>query len=427
MLVSLKINNCRIFDQETEFSMRADMHGKRFRSNIATQAGVNLVKSAVVLGPNNSGKTNLVTVIQQMKHVLLNRAPAVMEPNLFSDGKVCDLEVDFTAEGKEFVFSYRFDAGKREYLQEKFVAVERKGGARLKKKTILLRDCERMKFQCEDRNLKSAMRTAGRDNLLMYLLDVRQFPVLSQARETLTAFAESIDIVYSTNIPLRKTLEILKQTGETQRMLAEFIRKADLAMDRIEYNPELKINFNFQDENGAAMEPPEAALNEIRNNIDFFHIFSYYHGKPVPSIIYDSTGTKKFAALASYVIDALRNGRTLVVDELDNSLHFRLTRAIVALFNNELNDKAQLIATAHDISLLDCRKLFRKEQIWFAHKDEKHAYLYSLADFTAKESGVRGDTSDIAEAYRHGMLGALPEPEFFETLLEIHNEKTTEN
>lgn len=52
-------------------------------------------------------------------------------------------------------------------------------------------------------------------------------------------------------------------------------------------------------------------------------------------MIFDSTGTKKIAAMASYVIEALEQGRILVVDELDSSIHFKLTRAIVAMFNNE--------------------------------------------------------------------------------------------
>ena len=140
--------------------------------------------------------------------------------------------------------------------------------------------------------------------------------------------------------------------------------------------------------------------------------------KSLPSLIFDSTGTKKMAALASYVISALENSRILVVDELDNSLHFRLTRGIIALFNNELNSNAQLIATVHDVSLLDCQKLFRKEQIWFTHKDKENVYLYSLAEFTAEKYGIR-DTSDIIEKYRKGVFGALPEPDLFQSLLEV--------
>ena len=130
------------------------------------------------------------------------------------------------------------------------------------------------------------------------------------------------------------------------------------------------------------------------------------------------------AAIASYVIEALKQGRILVVDELDSSIHFRLTRAIVALFNNELNTDAQLICTVHDINLMDCKRLFRKEQIWFVDKDQDDAYVYSLADFTA-EQGVR-DTSDIIEKYRKGLFAALPEPELINSLLDI-KDKSQEN
>lgn len=151
--------------------------------------------------------------------------------------------------------------------------------------------------------------------------------------------------------------------------------------------------------------------------MDKIRLVSTYKGVPVPSLLFDSTGTKKMAALASYVIDALEDGRILVIDELDSSLHFKLTRAIVSMFNNELNNDSQLIFTVHDINLMDCKRLFRKEQIWFVDKDDAGVYVYSLADFTA-EDGVR-DTSDIIEKYRRGAFAALPEPELINTLLSI--------
>jgi len=97
-------------------------------------------------------------------------------------------------------------------------------------------------------------------------------------------------------------------------------------------------------------------------------------------------------------------------------LHFKLTRALVSLFNNEVNEKAQLIFTAHDVTLLDCKKLFRKDQIWFASKDSDREYLYSLADFNYADSGVRAE-SDLFEKYNSGVLGAIPEPDLISVLL----------
>ena len=88
------------------------------------------------------------------------------------------------------------------------------------------------------------------------------------------------------------------------------------------------------------------------------------------------------------------------------------------MFNNDINKRSQIIATLHDISLLDCKKMFRKEQIWFTDKNENGTELYSLKEFTYSEKGVR-DTSDIKEKYSKGEFGALPEPDLISTLLEV--------
>ena len=164
-------------------------------------------------------------------------------------------------------------------------------------------------------------------------------------------------------------------------------------------------------------KPEEKALDIPDRLMDQIRLVSVYKGVAVPSILFDSTGTKKIAALASYIIEGLEQGRILVVDELDSSIHFKLTRAIVAMFNNELNTNAQMIFTIHDINLMDCKKMFRKEQIWFIHKDKEGIYVYSLAQFTAGQ-GVR-DTTDVMEKYRKGVLGAVPDPELIRSLLSI--------
>ena len=198
----------------------------------------------------------------------------------------------------------------------------------------------------------------------------------------------------------------------------EFIKNADLYMDNFEYLDIDQIHFKFGEEEE---KPEEKVLNIPDRIMDQIRLVSTYKGVPVPSMLFDSTGTKKIAALASYVIEALEQGRMLVVDELDSSIHFKLTRAIVAMFNNELNTDAQLIFTVHDIDLMDCKRMFRKEQIWFVHKDKDGVYVYSLADFTAQQ-GVR-DTSDVMEKYRKGVFGAIPEPELINSLLSIKDDE----
>ena len=100
-----------------------------------------------------------------------------------------------------------------------------------------------------------------------------------------------------------------------------------------------------------------------------------------------------------------------------NMDQIKLTRAIVTLFNNELNINAQMLFIVHDINLMDCKRMFRKEQIWFVHKDDD-GYVYALTDFTAQQE-VR-DTTDIMEKYRKGALGALSDSELINFLLRIN-------
>ena len=71
------------------------------------------------------------------------------------------------------------------------------------------------------------------------------------------------------------------------------------------------------------------------------------------------------------MIEALEQGRILVVDELDSSIHFKLTRAIVAMFNNELNTGAQMIFTVHDINLMDCKRMFERNRFGLFIKMKK--------------------------------------------------------
>ena len=419
MLLYLKLNNYTIFNREVEFSMMANMHYSRFPSNVASIHGVHALKTAVLLGPNNTGKTKLVHAIGMMKAIMLNQISGIV-PNFFSGSAIVEASISFLESGKEYVLDIKYDAEHAEFIHERFAEIRRDKYKNVSTHVMLLRDIREKEFIADDDSLIPAMKVAARNSLLIYLLDTESFPSLRKIRDAVIAFASKIDIVDMNNIPIKKTIEMLKLSDEESRRIAKFVHNADLSLDDFRYASDDEVRIMFHDAGTEKSVPQENALQQAAPLAEMFHLVSVYQGVPVPSILFDSTGTKKMAALASYVIDALKNGRVLVIDELDNSLHFRLTRAIISLFNNELNEKAQLIVTAHDISLLDCNSLFRKEQIWFAHKDKERAYLYSLSDFTASESKTRG-TSDLVAKYRAGVFGALPEPDLFESLLEVRD------
>ncbi len=419
MLLSLKVNNCLIYNSEVEFSLRANMHYKRFPNNVAKVGKINALKTAVLIGPNNSGKTNFVRIIATIKEIMLGKG-AVLNGNLFSNNPIVEASISFLEGGAENLFEIKYDASKKEYVYERFAQIERDDYKNVKTTDLLIRDSLNKKYYSEDEGLAAAMKVAARNNILIYLVDTEEFSSLKKIKELMTAFASKIDVVDMNNIPIKKTIDMLKASDEVHKKIANFVLNADLYLDDYKYLSDDEIKIVLKTQNVGDAKPQENALSADASLTEMLHLASVYKGVMVPSMLFDSTGTKKMAALASYVIEALENGRILVIDELDNSLHFRLTRAIIALFNNELNRNAQLIATVHDVSLLDCQTLFRKEQIWFTHKDRENAYLYSLAEFTAEKTGVR-ETSDLIEKYRKGIFGALPEPELFQSLLEVKN------
>ncbi len=417
MLISLKLNNCFIYNNEVEFSMRANMHHKRFKSNLTSFGQIHVLKTAMLIGPNNAGKTNFIRCLAAIRDMMLNRSGIRMNSNLFSDNPIAEFEVVFLSEKTEYLFEVKYNAQTNEYVYERFAEVSYDVHKNRKETTWFIKDTVDQVYKCENSELVTVMKVASKNNILIHLIDVEHFEMLEKAKEIIVGFAEKIDIIDMNNIPLKKTIDMLKMSDEKKTKIVNFILNADLSMDDYKYlsDDELKVRIDLPEEN---VKPQENALNVAAPIMEMLHLASVYKGKIVPSIIFDSTGTKKIAAIASYVIDALENGKILVIDELDNSLHFKLTRAIVALFNNELNAEAQLICTVHDVSLLDCQNLFRKDQIWFAHKDRDNAYLYSLTEFTSEKDGVRG-VSDLIDRYRMGVFGALPEPDLFKTLEEV--------
>ena len=419
MIIEIRAKNCFIFDEQISFSLEADMRNKKFASNIHKENNFNILKTVGVYGPNNSGKTCLVKCIRAIKQILLNNESNLL-PNIFTRNEVCVLGVTFLSLGRKFSYDFRYDTKKEEFIYERFSEISKDQYGNEKENVWLIKDTIQDRYECVDNNVQKMMPFVAKNNLLCYLIDTSKFKHLEEMKNIFVNFANKIDIINMNNIPMEHTISIMKNRNQLKKKVVDFIKNSDLYMDDFKYvEMGHKIEFEIDDKSD---KPEEKVLALPETLIDQIKLFSTYKGVPLPSMIFDSTGTKKIAALASYVIEGLEEGRILVIDELDSSIHFKLTRAIVAMFNNDLNKNAQMIFTVHDINLMDCKKMFRKEQIWFVHKDKDGVYVYSLAEFTARQ-GIR-DTTDIIEKYKKGVLGALPDPELIKSLLSLKgNEK----
>lgn len=128
-------------------------------------------------------------------------------------------------------------------------------------------------------------------------------------------------------------------------------------------------------------------------------------GKAVFDLMDESNGTRNLLFLAGPVLDILSKGLTLVIDELDTSLHTLLVCELVRLFHRpEINTGgAQLIFTTHDTSLLDAPDLFRRDQVWFVEKDRDQASaLVSLSEFSPRKNEA------LERGYLMGRYGGVP-------------------
>lgn len=116
----------------------------------------------------------------------------------------------------------------------------------------------------------------------------------------------------------------------------------------------------------------------------------------------ESEGTQRLFCMAGPILDVLKNGYILVVDELDTSLHPLALKGVIELFKNKkTNPKhAQLIFTTHDTSVMN---LFHRDQVWLVEKNREYASeLSSVGDFEGRSTDI------IEKKYMAGRYGALP-------------------
>lgn len=414
MITKLKINNCFTFNKPVELNLKADMRTKRFSCNVYSVNDINIIKSAIIYGPNNTGKTAFISSVKAMKEALLNEN-IHLKSNIFNESNICELGLSFIYEDKNYNYEFKYNDFSHEFIYEKMSEVIYEQSGKENEDIIFEKDTINKVYECKlDKKLENALEIISKDNILIYTLATENFDLLKKIKEILTKIAKSIEIVDMNNIPNQKTIELLKLNDDTTKKVVEFIKNADLYLEnyRYEENPKLDVEMDT--------EQIDVKTLKNQNIVEQAKLVSVYKGKAVSSIQFDSVGTRKFASLASYIIESLEEGKTLFVDELDSSLHSKITRAIISMFNNNINVKAQIIATLHDISLLDCKRMFRKEQIWFTDKDENGTDLYSLKEFSYADSGIR-ETSDIQDRYSKGAFGAVPDPDLISCLLEVED------
>ncbi|SFC38543.1 AAA family ATPase [Clostridium uliginosum] len=196
-------------------------------------------------------------------------------------------------------------------------------------------------------------------------------------------------------------------------LVKKYIKLADVGIDNVDVR--LRKSEDILNSDLYNLIPDEAKaeiLNKIQDrdvlDIKMIHSIKDKAGNIINyefKLDEESDGTQKFFGLLGPWVNALLNGYTIVIDELDIRLHTLLVKKLIQMFldPNINKNNAQLIFSTHDTNLLDS-ELLRRDQVWFTEKrEDKSTDLYSLYDF----GGVRKNVS-IEKGYLQGKYGAIP-------------------
>lgn len=412
MLVEFRVKNFRSLRDEQVLSLVAstdktllDTHAL----NTGLKAAPHLLKSAVVYGANASGKSNLIKALQYMRGVVLESA-ALQPGQTFdrlqpfkldadSGDQPTEFEVTFILDGVRYQYGFAMTA-KRIVSEHLLVYKAFKPQRWFDRRYDLESGQDVYEFGSSLKGAKSLWEGATRPNALFLSMAVQ---LNSDALRPVFDWFASRLVIFNEQSPLSPQFSVQMLKHETKRKaICDFLRAADISIAEIEVATKQAMvhSIHFDLATGKREEDAsEQAIDEVR----FHHVTD--HGKAVFDLMDESSGTRNLLFLTGPILDILNKGLTLVVDELDTSLHTLLVQALVRLFHQiEVNTGgAQLIFTTHDTSLLDAYGLFRRDQIWFVEKGpDQSSSLYPLLDFSPRKNEA------LERGYLQGRYGALP-------------------
>ena len=417
MILEVGFNNYKMFKNESIISFKADKRTKYLLTNTVEQNNVATLKALAIYGPNNSGKTKLITLFRIIKNVLKGNENFDCNNKLFGDEAETSIYIIYNnLDNNGWIkYEWTYDSEKKIFVKEKLSTITYYSNGSPFENTIFEKSIFDKRLIVNGEDDSKYLSILPNNKPFLYTINIEEgtFSVLKEWKDSLAKCSDDIEILTMIDVPIQKTIDALKSDDDKKhKFINAFIKAADLSVKGFEYGNDIKIETNGKIE--------EKVLHEYSEVVDTFKLVTTYGNNKVPSLFYDSTGTKKIEAIASYIYEAISEGKILIVDELDNGLHFTLTRAIVSAFNNMVNKKGQLIFTAHDLLLIDCKNLMRKDQIYFVSRKEESSYIMSLKLVTANGDGFREGDS-LLKRYNHGDFGPIPLPNFIKEIIKLVN------
>ncbi len=412
MLIEFSVKNYRSFWGSQTLSMAAGATKELQEENsfIPPVEGLpRLLRSSVIYGANGAGKSNLIKALDFMREFVsrssketqegehITNKPFLLHPN--GGETASEFEVFFLQD--DIRYQYGFAVTKKRVTHEWLFAYPSNRAQRWFERAYNPKtEKEEWYFGPKFSGQKKTWQESTRANALFLSTAVQLNS--EQLKPVLTWFHELVVIRHGQQIGPEFTV---KYCENDEKYILHFLQEAGIEVEGIEVK-EAEINqIKFPD------DMPDEVREAVQRNLikRFKKVFFKHHIKETKSscllpIEEESDGTRKLFAYAGPWLDMLKNGRVLIIDELDNSFHPYLVRFLLSVIHNSVSNKqnGQLVFSTHDTSILDA-KILRRDQIWFMEKDDQQAtQLYPLSDFHPRKKEA------LEKGYLQGRFGALP-------------------
>ena len=390
MICQFSFKNFMSYKEETVFDFQAAAIPELSDSLIVREKATNLLSVGVVYGPNGGGKTNLLKAISCLITTVVKPVVELgkaRESAFFQMDVSCIpflLDDDSKSEPTEFQVFFRVSNKEYQYylavMEDEIVSESLLWRTVGGKKTgvVFKREPNQIKLGASIKKTSVNTQVNHKMPYLSFLAINYDFPIITEV----ISWFESC-IVQSYANPIVDSRVFVTDVESKKGALIQALNDIDIDI----------VDYKFSEE--------EKKLYTIRKVNDKLYELPF---------IYESDGTRKVLASLPMILLALRQGRFVIIDELDAKLHPKLLRYIIKLFHDpEINrNGAQLLFSSHDLTTMK-NDVFRRDEIWFAYENDNHeSNIYSLYDIRDENDKHVNNTAAYDKQYLEGRYGADP-------------------
>ncbi|WP_319778564.1 ATP-binding protein [Maridesulfovibrio sp.] len=421
MLLEFSVANFRSIGEEQTLYMQPAFKNKDEDHNIL-ETGIKREPQALpvvaILGANASGKSNILKGIEILREIIYISANRTKNDHYLDysfklnptySQKPTIFKIKFLSFGK--IYNYHIEITPEAITKEILTVISPAKGSRVK--TLIAREGQKTKFHKSIYHKKAFLDLWSADlnkqqTALAYLSNKGEVDIL----ESVVDWFSITGLIYPEARAHIVTSNTILRQHEKKEPILKYLQSADFNICDIKITQE-NIDKNLLTE--TQREQLHATNGRIKPNLktQFAHTDTEGNNVFLSLEEDESNGTRTYFALASLILSALRIGATMLIDELDISLHPYLIRRIIQLFTNKKTNPhgAQLIFTTHDVTVMD-KTLLRPDEIYFTEKDKEtfETRLYSLAEFKGMGSVSKNDRGEkLYKDYLNGRFGAVPD------------------